>query len=116
MVKIENSLCEYNTCRTQGKYSTQCDLKFFQGCLVDIDKIKTSKNFLVRPRLQCDSFTGVTIQEKKEEDLALMRHIVVNVCMHEAMKCTCPENTQLITKIKSLYRIELVTLELIEND
>ena len=112
MVKIENSLCEYNTCKTHGKYSTQCDLKFLEGCLVDIEKIKTSKNFLVRPRLQCDRFTGVTIQEKKEEELKLMRHIVLNVCMYDAMKCTCPENTQLIAKIKSLYSVELVTLKI----
>ena len=83
------------------------DLSFLEGCLKDIRKLKQDENYLVRPRLQCEGFTAQTVEGKKMEELALLRRIVWRNGFAESLKCTCPENMQLIEKIKKEYSDEL---------
>ena len=105
---MASSSCELG-CSTSPiiRQMVKSELCFLEGAMKDIASLKSRKNFLLRPRLTCEGFTGVTHEEKQKEELTLMRKIVQNSGMKDSMKCICPENVESIEKMKILYSEEL---------
>ena len=103
-------ICEIG-CSTSAtkKQMVENELSFLEGCFKDITTLKTNKEYLVRPRLICDGFTGVSVKEKQKEELELIRRIVKSSGMQDSLRCTCPENIKKVEKIKTLYNKELST-------
>ena len=96
-------VCKSGSSTTHGIRS---ELKFLEGCLIDITKLKNNKNYLV-PTLVCEGFTGVTIEERQKEELGLMRKLVHDTGFGEYLNCSCPENASLIREIIFVYAEEL---------
>ena len=62
--------------KPEEKIATKSGLSFLKGCFVDIALLKSDENYLVRPRLQCESFTAKTVEGKKMEEIMFIRKII----------------------------------------